>query len=257
MRTFILMMVLLLVTFVTLPLHSQEFKWQENEELSYGVDWTVVRLGKIHLKNLGRENINNKSTYHIRLIIESNPLLFWLDNQSVYDSYITDSLQVVRFLSDEKVDGKVYNARYDFDYDNQIINLSMLDKENPENKINKTLPLKPNIYDGISLIFYARMNSLYVKDDTVSTFIEDKSGDVIFNFKNSKQTSKIDALDKEVKTSYFSGTLKVTGIAGVTGPFEAWFSDDAYRLPVVSYLDVFIGSVKISLEKWNYWKPTY
>lgn len=257
MNTLIKLIVVFFITGFFVPAKAQGFKWQENEQLTYGVDWTVVRLGKIHLKNLGRENINNHSTYHIRLIIESNPLLFWLDNQSVYDSYITDSLQVVRFLSDEKVDGKLYNARYDFDYDKRLIYLSMLDKENPENKINKTLAMKPNLYDGISLIFYARMNSMYVKNDTVSTFIEDKSGDVIFNFKNSGQMSKIDALEKDVKTRFFSGTLKVTGIAGVTGPFEAWFSDDAYRLPVVAYLDVFIGSVKITLEKWNHWQPSY
>jgi hypothetical protein len=250
-----IVLVFVLFVFCAIPVKAQEFKWQDDEELTYGVDWTFVRLGKIYLKNLGKEEINGIQSNHIRLTIESNPLLFWLDNQSVYDSYITDSLKVIRFISDENVDDKVYKARYDFDYSARKIHLTLQDLENPEQSKQKIIDMKPKLYDGISLIYYARMNSLYFKKDTVSTFIEDKSGDVIFNFINLKRATEIDSLQEEVKTVYFDGTLKVTGIAGVTGPFEAWFSNDAYRVPILAYLEVFIGSVKISLERWKYWQP--
>ena len=239
------------------PVSAQEFTWNTDEDLTYGVDWTFIRLGEIHLKLIGREEINGKMTNHIRLIIESNPLLFWLDNQSVYDSYVTDSLKVMRFISDEKVDGKLYNARYDFDYDKEKIYLSLLSKENNEARQDKVIDLKPKLYDGISLIYFARKNSLYIKPDTVSTFIEDKSGNVMFNFLDEKHMTQIDAAKSDIQTVYFDGQLDVTGIAGVTGPFKAWFSDDSYRVPILAHLDVFIGSVKISLEKWKDWTPPY
>lgn len=248
-------LVFILCICLFLPAKAQNFQWQPNEQLVYGVDWTFVRLGKIYMNNLGREEINGTQTNHVRLTIESNPLLFWLDNQSVYDSYITDSLKVIRFISDENVDDKIYKARYDFDYAANKIHLTLQDLDDTEKTQQKTIDMKPKLYDGISLIYYARMNSLYSRKDTVSTFIEDKSGDVLFNFINSKQATELDSLQDEIKTVYFDGILKVTGIAGVTGPFEAWFSNDAYRVPILAYLEVFIGSVKISLEKWKYWQP--
>ena len=233
----------------------KDFKWQKGEELVYEVEWEFVYLGIVTLSNFGKELINGKESNHIQVVIESNPLLFWLDHQSVYNTYITDSLKVMRFVSDENIDDTAYNAQYDFDYLNNNIKLTLFDKENPQNTRVKNINLKPNLFDGISLIQFARVNSLMKKKDTVATFIEHKSGDVVFDFSLSKHITESDAFPEGINTVYFNGELFVTGIAGITGPFETWYSNDNSRVPIVAYMEVFIGQVEIELVKWKNWSP--
>ena len=239
------------------PAFSQEneFKWQEGQELIYGVDYSFFHLGEIKLSNLGKEQVNGVNANHIKVVIQSNPLLFWIDHESVYNSYITDDFKIARFASDENIDGEEYHAVYDFDYENMIINVTLFDKANKGNIQKKSLILTDKKIDGISLIYFARINSVNPGIDTVSTFIEDKSGDVVFNFMKKREFTKIDSIPQGIPTLYFKGELFVEGIAGVTGPFEAWFSDDAYRVPIISYMEVFIGSVKIELQDWKNWSP--
>jgi len=232
-----------------------DFKWQEGQELTYGVDYSFFHLGEIKMTNLGKEQINGFSANHIKVVIESNPLLFWIDHESIYDTYITDDFKVARFSSDESIDGEEYKAVYDFDYDSMKIDVTLYDKENTENIQKKSIELTANKIDGISLIYFARINAAKPGRDTVSTFIEDKSGDVVFNFTKEREITEIDSIQEGLSTLYFEGELFVEGIAGVTGPFEAWFSDDAYRVPILAYMEVFIGSVKIELEQWKKWSP--
>lgn len=109
--------------------------------------------------------------------------------------------------------------------------------------------------DGISLIFFARANAHKQARDTVFTFIENKSGDVIFNFKNERHITKTEHVPDGLETVYFDGRLNISGIAGVSGPFSAYFSRDASRVPFVSFMKVFIGSVRLELIKWKGWQP--
>lgn len=234
---------------------AKDFKWEKGEELVYDVEWEFLYLGTVTMSNFGQQLVNGKNAYHIQVVIESNPMLFWLDHQSVYHTYLTDSLQVMRFITDERIDDVAYNAQYDFDYQNKNIKLTLFDKENPSNMTVKNIALKPNLIDGIGLIQFARVNSLSIQKDTVSTFIEDKSGDVLFNFSLSKHITKSDAFPEGINTVYFNGELFVTGIAGITGPFETWYSDDNSRVPVRAYMEVFIGQVEIELVKWKNWYP--
>lgn len=234
---------------------TSQFNWQAGEELVYDVTWSFFDLGQVTLSNLGKEELNGYSTNHIRVVIRSNPLLFWLDHKSVYNSYITDDLKVIRFVSDENIDGVKYNGQYDFDYENKRIILTLFHKKDPTKIEKKEIKLKPNHFDGISLIQYARFNSFETKNDTVSTFIEDKSGGVIFDFSLSKHVTKIKSIPDGINTVYFNGVLLMKGIAGITGPFETWYSDDNSRVPILAFMEVFIGKVRIELDKWKFWTP--
>lgn len=231
------------------------FKWQAGEELEYNVTWSFFDLGQVTLFNLGKTEINGYSVNHIRMEILSNPLLFWLDHKSVYSSYITDDLKVIRYISAENIDGVAYNGQYDFDYENNKIKLTLFHKENPGKIEHKEFLLKPKLYDGLSLIQYARANSMEMKKDTASTFIEDVAGDVLFDFSLSKHLIEVETKPDGIKTIYFSGEILITGIAGMTGPFETWYSDDSARVPVLAFMEVFVGRVKIELSKWKFWTP--
>jgi len=91
--------------------------------------------------------------------------------------------------------------------------------------------------------------------DTVSTFIEDKYGYVVFDFSLSKHITKTDAFPEGINTVYFNGELFFKGIAGITGPFETWYSADNSRVPILANMEVFIGQVEIELVRWKNWSP--
>jgi hypothetical protein len=234
---------------------TKNFKWQDGEVLVYEVTWSFLNLGIITVYNLGKTELNGIEVNHIRINIESNPLLFWLDHESVYNSFLTNELRVLRFVSDENIDGISYNGQYDFNYDRKKIEITLFDKENKNNVLRKEMPLKKKMVDGISLIHYARVNSLETKQDTATTFIENKAGDVTFNFSLTKGITKIKSIPDGINTVYLDGEIKMKGIAGITGPFKTWYSDDYSRVPILAFMEVFIGEVKVELKSWKLWSP--
>ena len=231
------------------------FRFVDGEELTFRVNYSFFNLGTITAQVNHDGEKDGLKTFHIHLTITSNPLLFWVNNQSVYDSYIDENLRPLKFITNEKVDGKPYKAEYLFDYTAKRMERLLLPVDDSDSTKHDFLPIKPNMIDGISLIFYARSEVHQQRKDTVNTFIENNSGDVIFDFMNKEQITDTDELPEGIKTVYFKGLLNIKGIAGVSGPFEAYFSRDASRVPLKSYLEVFIGHVTITLVKWKGWKP--
>jgi hypothetical protein len=55
----------------------------------------------------------------------------------------------------------------------------------------------------------------------------------------------------------FDGKLDFTGIFGLSGEFEGWFSNDEARVPILAKMKVLIGSVTIELMSWKRkgWAP--
>ncbi|MFM7156903.1 MAG: DUF3108 domain-containing protein, partial [Bacteroidota bacterium] len=87
-----------------------------------------------------------------------------------------------------------------------------------------------------------------IMDDTVSTSI---------NFVGKEETVEIDAAKYPIKTIYLSGTANWTGIYGLSGKFEGWFSDDEARIPIRAKMKLYVGNANIELVKWNRssWQP--
>ena len=54
-----------------------------------------------------------------------------------------------------------------------------------------------------------------------------------------------------------AGTADFTGIYGMSGDFEGWFSNDEARIPILAKMKVIIGSVTIELTRWTRtgWSP--
>jgi N-acetylglucosamine kinase-like BadF-type ATPase len=50
---------------------------------------------------------------------------------------------------------------------------------------------------------------------------------------------------------YFRGNSNWTGIYGLTGAFEGWFSDDDARVPIRAKMRVYVGNVLIELVRWE------
>jgi len=248
-------LLILILNPIILYSNNKNFNWKIGEELTYKVKWAFIRLGTVRIEVCDTLTMNNTFVYHIKLFIDSNPLLFFVNMHNVYESYITKDFRLHLFLSEEKVDGVVYLAEYRFDYSDSLIHIIMTDMENPDITIKKEDPMNETLLDGTAMIFYARANSIHNRTDTLISFFASKRGKVAINFRGEKVKTNITALNNPIESYYVNGIVRMKGIAGLTGPYKGWFAADEQRPPLKAELKVFIGSVKIQLEKWSGWKP--
>lgn len=256
-QMFVIIILISVLTPKLIQSNDLDFKWKIGEQLTYTVKWSFIRLGTLKLETLDTLVLDNKLLYHVKLHIDSNPLLFFVNMHNVYDSFITENFQLHHFYAEEKIDNISYLAEYQIDYSDSLILINMTDFNDTSKIITKTMPFERTILDGTSLIFYARKHAIATKTDTVESFFESERGKVAFNFCGKKERLKIPALDAPIDCCYIDGEIETKGIAGVTGPYKGWFADDGQSPPIKAELKVFIGSIKVELEHWQKWKPQY
>lgn len=253
---FFTLVIFMLVLFPALIFSNDDsFQWQIGEELIYKVNWSFIRLGTLKLQVMEHKVLDSTFVYHIKLYIDSNPLLFFVNMHSVYESFIDEQFRPQLFLANEKIDNITYKTEYRFNHADRLIHIRMTDIKNPTKTIVRDDSLKEAVIDGTSMIFYARSHVATVKTDTITTFFEAKHGKVHIHFKGKNSKIKIEALPAPVETYYVDGSIKMSSIAGLTGPFKGWFAVDRQRPPLKAELKVFIGSVKVELENWKKWNP--
>ena len=241
-----------LVLFIVLPLQA-EFRWRTGEVLTYKVKYSFVRLGTVRLMIMDSSRIDSIPVHHIRFNIDSSPLLFFVNVHSVFDCYLDDQMRPIKYIANESKKGKKKIATYHFNYPDSFFTIDMDDETNSTDFTHKVFPLKQNVYDGISLVFYSRSMIHQKRSEQVIAFWEDKLGKITLNFKGEADSIKIDALRNKVPSYYIDGMFHLKGIAGVTGPFKGWFARDGQRPPLRAHLKVFIGNVVVELEKWERW----
>ncbi|MBD3287504.1 DUF3108 domain-containing protein [candidate division KSB1 bacterium] len=235
--------------------NGNNYQWQIGEELSYKVKYSFIRLGTVRIVVHDTLTYDDAFVYHIKLFIDSNPLIFFVNMHNVYDSYIDDKFRLRLFSALEIMDGKKYDATYSFDYDKKMMHINMTSMKDTSKTIIDDVPLNEEVLDGASLIYYARAHVHSNVTDTLTSFFEAKKGKVLINFKGENEAVKIGAFDEPLNTYYLDGVVKMKGIAGLTGPYKGWFMRDRQRPPLKAEMKVFIGSVKIELEEWKNWSP--
>jgi hypothetical protein len=255
----IIIMILLLCLFNPDLIHSNDFdfKWKIGEELTYKVKWAFIRLGTLKLEIADTSVVADMLLYHVKLHIDSNPLLFFVNMHNVYDSFINENFQLHHFYAKEKIDNVTYKAEYKIDHIDSLILINMTDIKDPCRTIKRSMPFAGTILDGTSLVFYARKQAVFTQKDSVESFFESERGKVVLNFYGKKDRVKIAALDSPIDCYYIDGKINTKGIAGISGQYKGWFAADGQRPPIRAELNVFIGNVKVELEKWKKWKPKY
>lgn len=233
-----------------------EQRFSVGEEFTYLVKYAFLDLGELKTKIYAKEMIHGKTIYKSIININSYDGLPFVNLHQDYESWFDSTLFPVYFqayLYDEKDTGYV---KYYFNDDKTIHVL--------RGKLNKKRPTTDTIVsfhkrylDGLSILYFARyyfnkhqtVNApCYVNEDTTSTLI---------TYHMEKEEVEIDNVDYDIDCVMLDGRTNFTGIFGLTGEFEGWFSNDVYRIPIQAKLQVLIGSVKVELMHWKKknWKP--
>lgn len=247
--------VLLFGIFSTLSIQAQVMA--PGEELTYDVSYMGISLGTIKVTTLKNENFNGKTVHHTKVYIDSRKGIPFVDLHSIYESWIDPSVQFSHNFaaSTKESDGSWSYDKYLFDYPGQTVTMEKYKANKLSNKRILKTPKKWN--DGSSLFFLARQMLKSKKTIKVPTIIMDDTVSTSINFVGKEEIVEIDAAKYPIKTVYLSGTANWTGIYGLSGKFEGWFSDDDARIPIRAKMKLYVGNANIELVKWSRgsWQP--
>jgi hypothetical protein len=234
---------------------------QVGEELNYAVSYSFFSIGTISFKILDKEIRDGRTFFKTRAIIESNPSLNWLKEVHIrFYGEIDDSIFSRYWISEDSSSSGIDYHSLNFNYEDSSL---VYEKGNVTSSGNHEIHKTDTIHiagpkqDGLSLFFYARKNARQKMKATVPVFIDNKEANAHINFQDKIEDEDIDAVDYPVKTVFLDGHADFVGVAGMTGGFRGWFSDDVARIPIVARLNVWIGSIKVELKSWKRqaWQP--
>ena len=97
--------------------------------------------------------IDSESVYHIKVFIDSNPTLFFVNIHSIFESYIDKNFRIRLFRAVEKIKNVKYDTEYRFNYWDRLIDVHVTDVKDTLEVIDKQLPHDKKVLDGISLVF--------------------------------------------------------------------------------------------------------
>ncbi len=221
------------------------------EKLEYEVSFMGITLGWIKIHSLGVESLDGKTTHHVKAFMDSRDGIPFVDLHAVFMSWVDPSLTFThQFVSTTKYEeGKWDYQKIMFDHKNNMLSYEIWREKKKIEEGKVKTPKKYN--DGSSLFFFARKFTDYGKTVKVPTIMNNDTVVTILNFHNKIETVEIDAIDYPVETIYFDGKALWSGIYGLNGEFEGWFTNDDARVPVKAHMNVYVGKVLIELVKWE------
>lgn len=226
------------------------FSFVEGEELVYNVRYAFFNLGQIRVQTLSKVTPDGSPSVFTRAFIDSYHGIPFVDLHAIFESAIDEQIFSRRFMGRIKQDETWDFSRYEFQYDKNRLIVEMGEKDTIIAR-RETVAVNSPYQDGMSLFFFARDGLFSAKTFNVPTMIKEKKANTVIAFTDKRTSVEIDAVDYPIDVAEFDGTMEFTGIFGLTGDFEGWFSNDEARIPILAKMKVIIGSVTIELMDWK------
>ena len=234
---------------------AQSEKLFVGEDLTYVVKYAFFNLGEVRLKVLEKIKINDVTVYKTKAYIESYPDLPFGRLHQIYESYIDSSLFPLKFFAQIFRDDTVF-VKYNFIGREKVaMQKGKIGEKNLW--LDSTVNTDKRMQDGLSILYYARMNFGINRTVSVHCFVNEKEEVTVLNFNNENEPVSIDAVDYQIDCLRLDGYTDFVSVYGLTGEFEGWFSNDSFSVPIRARMNVIIGSINLELIKWNekLWNP--
>lgn len=230
---------------------------QVGEELSYVVKYAFFVLGQVTLKVTGKRNVDNHTVYNTVAYIDSYDNIPFVDIHQIYKSEVTDKYYSSFFEGIIKGDNYDTFTDYFFNYDSSKIHIKKGRILPKQIWTDSTASIKRKYQDGLSIVYYARMNSGQNKSEEIPGFVDEKKVTTKINFYNEVEDISIDAIDYPVACVKVDGQLDFISIYGLTGYYEGWFTADDAAIPIIAKMKVMIGNITLELKEWKRkgWRP--
>ncbi|MFO7446516.1 MAG: DUF3108 domain-containing protein [Ignavibacteriaceae bacterium] len=264
-----LLLIILPVMFFTGSNHKQEVKEVESgffsdrkmfvgEELTYVVSYSFMKLGEVRIKVKDKQIINGKTFYSTIAYIDSYSGVPFVNLHQIYESRVTQNNHSIYFRGIVKEEEYSTFTEYNFDYDHSGKIRIRKGKIRPYQLWNDSTTAADKRYqDGLSILFYARMNLGKEFSADVPCFVKEEKVSTRLNFYTKSIPVSIDAVDYDINCLRLDGDTDFVSVFGLTGYFEGWFSNDEASIPIVAKMKVIIGNVTLELKKWKRdgWNP--
>ncbi|CUU02988.1 Protein of unknown function (DUF3108) [Candidatus Thermokryptus mobilis] len=240
-----------------------EFKITD-EYLEYDVYWKFINLGKIRIW----VKVTGDSVYS-RIHVGSNPYIFFLNVDYTFESRFHKDFLIDSWLSVYEIKDGI-PLKTDFKREKDLIIARQFDMRNESLIGQKSIVYPDRYYHGITAFFVVRklcgtgvvvyLPLLFATEEKLERppFVlrVEKSR---FDFLDEREEVKISSFGSQIKTIKFGGYAFFVSkeLAGVTGEFNGWLSDDWARVPIKATFNTFLGVVRLELSKWEKqgWNP--
>ncbi len=244
----------------TIPYQStaQGSGLKDGEELFYDVYYSFINIG--YAKFTTKQSITDKNVFTCSAILKSNDALpfVYVNYEFVSEMRVrNDSIIPQKFTALEFKEGKQSVLNYDFKYDSGFVTIFKKGFDG-STEIDKKISLATIYQDGLSIFYCVRQKSMKKTDELIPVIMYSDSSALLFRSQLKKETVDIAEYD-DVASVKVDGFEYFTAVFGLTGDFEAWFSDDAARVPLKAKLKVKIGNVTLELNNFKRkdWKISY
>jgi hypothetical protein len=240
------------------PPDPPDSAFQVGEELTYNVSYGSFDIGRVRISLLERiVSDHGGAAYRSAASIDSYRGIPFVNLHSVYTSVIDQDIHSNWFNARAKEDDRWKEWTYQFDYPRSSLYIDEGIWKEKTIVHRDTLRVDTFSQDGLSLFFLARAYLLSHQRMTIPTIVREKKGKTVIAFTGERSKKEIDAVAYPIDVIHFDGEAKFVGIFGLTGGFEGWFSNDQARVPILAYMNVLIGKIRIELTSWKRsgWTP--
>jgi len=233
--------------------------FSEGEELTYEVSYMGIALGTVTSRVTHIDTIRNNVYIKAEGLIKTYKGVPFVTLNTIFQSTFDRNVSSVSFSTKEYVQDTTWKYIH-YKYKPRRDSLYIMERIGNEILQDKYLTVPLDGYrwqDGLSLLFYARAHALQTYRDTVPVMMYINKAKTFIHFGSEREEMEIDKIDYPIKTVKLEGEGKFTGIFGLTGEFEGWFSDDYAAVPIYAKMHVLIGSIKLELIRWKKkgWSP--
>lgn len=234
-----------------------EKEMKVGEEITYVVRFGFIELGEIKLKILNKKLQNGKHVFFTVAYIDSYSGVPFVNLHQIYQSKVNDSYFSNFFRGLVRKEKYTTFTEYYFDYKKSKIRVKKGKVEPEELWTDSTTAAETMYHDGLSIFYYARMNTGTKKSVSLPCFVNEEKVYTRVNFYDSIEKLKIDAVDYDIATVRLDGETDFVSVFGLTGYFEGWFSNDEAAIPIIAKMKVIIGNVTLELKSWKRagWNP--
>ncbi len=256
MRVFLLSAILLCVGLFRAPEVSSQMIYP-GEELVYRVSYLSITLGTIRCVVEPYAVVNGVKNAKVKIYIDSHPNIPFVSMHSIYESWMEEGATYSnKFNANTKIDDDTWEFdQYIIDYSARKLSI---EKYRHKNMVeSSSFDISKRYNDGSSILYAARALLYSKKSYRLPTVIMSDTVSTIINFQAKKSSVEIDAVPYPIRTVYLNGDANWTGVYGLSGRFEGWFSDDDARIPIRAKMKLYVGSALIELQSWKRgtWQP--
>ncbi len=214
------------------------------QHLGYDVHYGPLKLGYLDIEMYeGRKD--GEATWWAQYVVRTAPGLPFFTINDTFHVHIKRNLSyticMTQYIHEKDMDAVEV---YETDYNTGWMEVRTVWGLGYWEYIRQPLP--PNTFDPLSMTWFAQQLILRGESDTANSMISGGYEHTIIYVLQPDRDWELAGRtwNKAIKVE---GILKYAGIAGLTGDYTGWFSNDGKTLPLVSNFKIIIGSVTIRL----------